>query len=55
VRLGGQLALAVYGAGASRPEYFMLLELDEQARVSLIRDFRYVPYIAEEAELEVVR
>jgi RNA polymerase sigma factor (sigma-70 family) len=53
VRLEGQLALAAYVAGASKPAYFILLEW-EAGRVSSIRDFRYVPYIAAEAEFEPV-
>jgi RNA polymerase sigma-70 factor, ECF subfamily len=53
VRLEGQLALAAYVAGAERPAYFILLEL-EDGRVKSIRDFRYVPYIAAEADFEVV-
>jgi RNA polymerase sigma-70 factor, ECF subfamily len=51
VRLEGQLALAAYVAGATAPGYFILLEW-EAGRVASIRDFRYVPYIAAEAELE---
>ena len=38
-------------AGAPKPAYFILLELAD-GRVSSIRDFRYVPYIATEAEFE---
>jgi RNA polymerase sigma factor (sigma-70 family) len=53
VRLEGQLALAAYVAGAERPAYFILLEI-EDGRVKSIRDFRYVPYIAAEADFEVV-
>ena len=53
VRLEGQLALAAYVAGAEEPAYFILLELDG-GRVKSIRDFRYVPYIAAEAEFELV-
>ncbi len=53
VRLEGQLAFAAYVAGAERPAYFILVEL-EAGRVKSIRDFRYVPYIAAEAELEIV-
>ncbi len=51
VRLEGQLALAAHVAGAEKPAYFILLEL-EDGRVTAIRDFRYVPYIAEEAVFE---
>jgi len=53
VRLDGQLALAAYTAGAAKPRYFILLEVD-RGRVTCIRDFRYVPYIAAEAEFEMV-
>ncbi|MGH7440503.1 MAG: sigma-70 family RNA polymerase sigma factor [Polyangiaceae bacterium] len=53
VRLEGRLALAAHVAGAVRPAYFILLEWDGD-RVASIRDFRYVPYIAEEAELEPI-
>ena len=53
VRLEGRLALAAHVAGAPRPSYFILLEV-EQGRVTSIRDFRYVPYISVEAELEPV-
>jgi RNA polymerase sigma-70 factor (ECF subfamily) len=51
VRLDGRLALAAHVRGAPRPSYFILLEWDG-ARVASIRDFRYVPYIANEAEPE---
>jgi RNA polymerase sigma-70 factor (ECF subfamily) len=51
VRLEGELALAAYPPGASRPAYFILLE-HEGGRVKAIRDFRYVPYIATEAVFE---
>ena len=53
VRLEGQLAIAAYLAGAHEPAYFILLEF-EAGQVKLIRDFRYVPYIACEAEFEIV-
>ena len=52
VRLEGRLAFAAYVAGAEKPAYFILLEF-EHGRVTSIRDFRYVPYIASEAEFEV--
>jgi hypothetical protein len=51
VRLEGRLAFAAYFAGGDQPAYFILLEL-EAGRVKSIRDFRYVPYIAAEAEFE---
>ncbi len=53
VRLEGQLALAAYVGGAAEPAYFILLEW-EDGRVKSIRDFRYIPYIAREAEIEVL-
>lgn len=52
VRLEGRHALAAYIADAREPAYFILLEF-EDGRVKSIRDFRYVPYIAAEAEFEV--
>jgi hypothetical protein len=51
VRLEGQLAFAAHVAGAVAPAYFILLEF-EGGCVTSIRDFRYVPYIADEAEFE---
>jgi RNA polymerase sigma-70 factor, ECF subfamily len=51
VRLEGELALAAHVAGSTRPSYFILLAWDA-GRVQLIRDFRYVSYIADEAEYE---
>jgi RNA polymerase sigma-70 factor, ECF subfamily len=53
VCIEGQLALAVHPRGAARAAYFVLLEW-ESGRVRAIRDFRYVPYIAAEAELTPV-
>jgi RNA polymerase sigma-70 factor (ECF subfamily) len=50
VELDGRLALAAYVEAAAQPSYYILLEQDG-GRVQAIRDFRYVPYIAEEAEL----
>jgi RNA polymerase sigma factor (sigma-70 family) len=52
-RLDGRLALGVYAAGAAAPAYFILLET-AAGRVSFIRDFRYVTYIAAEATFEPV-
>jgi RNA polymerase sigma-70 factor (ECF subfamily) len=51
VRLEGRLALAAHVRGDAKPAYFILLEF-EAGRVKSIRDFRYVPYIAAEAEFE---
>jgi RNA polymerase sigma-70 factor (ECF subfamily) len=50
VRLEGRLALAAHVGGAADPAYFILLGW-EGDRVMSIRDFRYVPYIAREADL----
>jgi RNA polymerase sigma-70 factor, ECF subfamily len=52
VRLEVQLACAAYVAGEDRPSYFVLFDF-EDGRVTSIRDFRYVPYIAAEAEFEI--
>lgn len=52
VRLEGELALAAYVAGAETASYFILLTW-EDGRVQSIRDFRYVSYIALEAEFEI--
>jgi RNA polymerase sigma-70 factor, ECF subfamily len=48
VLLEGRLALAAYVDGGDRPAYFILLAWQD-GRVTEIRDFRYVPYIADEA------
>jgi RNA polymerase sigma factor (sigma-70 family) len=53
VSLEGRLAFAAYVAGAETPAYFILLEF-EAGRVKSIRDFRYVTYIAAEADFELV-
>jgi RNA polymerase sigma-70 factor (ECF subfamily) len=50
VRVDGRVALGVYAPDAEKPAYFMLLEFEE-GRVKTIRDFRYVPYIANEAAI----
>lgn len=47
--LEGTLALAAFDGDAGAPSYFILLEW-EDGRVTSIRDYRYVPYIAREAE-----
>ncbi len=50
VRLEGRLVLAAHVTGSVAPSYFMLLDfVGDQLRA--IRDFRYVPYIATDAEL----
>ena len=49
-RIDGRDVLAAYVAGAASPAYYILLELSE-GKVQVIRDFRYVPYIAAEASL----
>lgn len=43
-------AILVTLDGAPRPQYFILLEWDGE-RVSVIRDFRYARYVADEIEL----
>jgi RNA polymerase sigma factor (sigma-70 family) len=53
VRLEGRLVLAAHVGGAEAASYFILLE-HAGDRVTLIRDFRYVPYIAVEAVVESV-
>jgi RNA polymerase sigma-70 factor (ECF subfamily) len=53
IRVDGRVALGVYASGAEKPAYFMLLDF-EDGRVKTIRDFRYVPYIAREAEITSV-
>jgi hypothetical protein len=50
-RLEGELALSAFVAGATQASYFILLTWAGE-RVKAIRDFRYVPYIAAEAEFE---
>jgi RNA polymerase sigma-70 factor (ECF subfamily) len=52
-RLEGRLVCAAYQPGAPQPAYFILLETADGA-VTAIRDFRYVPYVAAEAELEIL-
>jgi RNA polymerase sigma factor (sigma-70 family) len=52
-RLEDRLVCAAYLPGAARPAYFILLETAD-GLVTAIRDFRYVPYIAAEAELEIL-
>jgi len=37
------------GEGSDAPVYFLLIEWAD-GRIRLVRDYRYVPYIAEEAE-----
>ena len=45
----GMPAIAMFSPASNRqPAYFVLLETDA-GRISLIRDFRYVPYIARDA------
>jgi RNA polymerase sigma-70 factor (ECF subfamily) len=48
---GGRLALGIYSPRASlHPTAFALIEWRGE-RVTLIRDFRYVPYLADEVRL----
>ena len=49
-QLDGRDVLAAFADRATTPSYFILLDFDGD-RVSVIRDFRYVPYIATEATL----
>jgi len=53
VRLEGQLALGAYLESSTSPAYFILLE-HADGKVTNIRDFRYVTYIAKEAVYEVL-
>jgi RNA polymerase sigma-70 factor (ECF subfamily) len=50
VDLDGRPVLAAFAGAATAPSYFIVLGF-EGDRVSQIRDFRYVPYIAAEADL----
>lgn len=52
-RLDGRLVLAAFVDGAPAPAYVMVLGWAE-GRVVAIRDFRYVPYIVREAELQLL-
>jgi RNA polymerase sigma-70 factor (ECF subfamily) len=52
-RVEGRLALAAFVGGAGRASYFILLSWEGE-RVREIRDYRYVPYILREADLEVL-
>jgi RNA polymerase sigma factor (sigma-70 family) len=51
VRLEGKLALAAHVSDSPKPAYFILLEW-QGGKVANIRDFRYVKYIANEADFE---
>jgi len=53
VELEGALALAAFDGEGSAPSYFILLEW-EDGLVKAIRDYRYVPYIAREAEYRLL-
>jgi RNA polymerase sigma factor (sigma-70 family) len=51
--LDGREVLAVLSEPrAARPAYFIELSLAHDGRVTAIRDFRHVPYIADEADIE---
>jgi RNA polymerase sigma-70 factor (ECF subfamily) len=52
-RVEGELALAAFVGDSARPSYFILLAWDA-GRVQQIRDFRYIPYILDEADCEVL-
>jgi RNA polymerase sigma-70 factor (ECF subfamily) len=51
VRVEGRDAIGVYGRGVQDLRYVILLEVRD-GQVALIRDFRYVPYLARELEVE---
>jgi RNA polymerase sigma factor (sigma-70 family) len=51
VVLEGRHAFAATVGAATKPSYFILLDVEGNA-VTSIRDFRYVPYIATEAEFQ---
>jgi RNA polymerase sigma-70 factor (ECF subfamily) len=53
VRLEAGLALAAFVADRAPPAYFILLTWDA-GRVREIRDFRYISYIADEADYELL-
>jgi RNA polymerase sigma-70 factor (ECF subfamily) len=54
-RLDGREVLAVFRNPAdARAGYFIELTLRDDVRVAAIRDFRYVPYIAHEADIVLV-
>ncbi len=53
VKLDGRQVFAAFVGDATSPAYFILLDFCDGGVLS-IRDFRYVPYIAAEAEFEVV-
>ena len=50
VHIDGRPGLAAYVAGASEPSYFVLLSFAD-GKVTSIRDYKYVPYIAAEADI----
>ena len=51
VQLEGRLALAALAGGETAPSYVILLDW-EAGQIRSIRDFRYVPYILDDAALE---
>jgi RNA polymerase sigma-70 factor (ECF subfamily) len=52
--LGGHEVLAVFNNPSDpQPAYFVQLTFSNE-RVATIRDFRYVPYIAREANIELI-
>ncbi len=52
-RLEGELVLAAFVAERATPAYFILLAWDG-GRVQAIRDFRYVHYVADDADYELL-
>lgn len=53
VELEGKLALAAFEGSGATPSYFILLDWEDGV-VKAIRDYRYVTYIAREAEYRLV-
>jgi len=49
-RLEGRDVIGVFAGPSTRPAYFILLDWDDAGRVSFIRDYKYAPYVAAEAE-----
>jgi RNA polymerase sigma-70 factor, ECF subfamily len=52
-RLEGRDVIGVFAGAAERPAYFILIEWDAAGRASFIRDFRYAPYVADEADFQI--
>jgi len=52
-RLEGQLVLAAFEGDGAAPAYFILFDW-EHGRVQAIRDFRYVAYVTDDADYELL-